>query len=93
MHWLASVHIVTVNDYLAETGMERSIFEWLGLTVDCIDKQTKAKPGEKPIMQISLTERIMNLASTTCATIWFIHPMKWFSESTILPWSMKWTVY
>jgi preprotein translocase subunit SecA len=34
------VHIVTVNDYLAKRDSEwnGTIFEWLGLTVDCIDK-------------------------------------------------------
>ncbi len=34
------VHIVTVNDYLANRDQEWNgpIFEWLGLTVDCIDK-------------------------------------------------------
>lgn len=34
------VHIVTVNDYLARRDQEWNgpVFEWLGLTVDCIDK-------------------------------------------------------
>ena len=34
------VHIVTVNDYLSRRDSEwnGTIFEWLGLTVDCIDK-------------------------------------------------------
>ncbi|RXK81405.1 preprotein translocase subunit SecA [Filimonas effusa] len=34
------IHIVTVNDYLARRDSEWNgpIFEWLGLTVDCIDK-------------------------------------------------------
>ncbi len=34
------VHIVTVNDYLARRDQEwnGTIFEWLGVTVDCIDK-------------------------------------------------------
>ena len=34
------VHIVTVNDYLAKRDSEWNgpIFEWLGITVDCIDK-------------------------------------------------------
>jgi preprotein translocase subunit SecA len=34
------VHIVTVNDYLARRDSEwnGTLFEWLGLTVDCIDK-------------------------------------------------------
>jgi preprotein translocase subunit SecA len=34
------VHIVTVNDYLAKRDSEWNgpLFEWLGLTIDCIDK-------------------------------------------------------
>ena len=34
------VHVVTVNDYLARRDSEWNgpIFEWLGLTVDCIDR-------------------------------------------------------
>jgi len=34
------VHLVTVNDYLARRDSEwnGTLFEWLGLTVDCIDK-------------------------------------------------------
>ena len=34
------MHIVTVNDYLAKRDSEwnGTLFEWLGLTVDCIDK-------------------------------------------------------
>jgi preprotein translocase subunit SecA len=34
------VHIVTVNDYLARRDGEwnGTLFEWLGLTIDCIDK-------------------------------------------------------
>ena len=36
----AGVHIVTVNDYLSRRDSEwnGTIFEWLGLSVDCIDK-------------------------------------------------------
>jgi len=36
----AGVHIVTVNDYLARRDSEwnGTIYEWLGMTVDCIDK-------------------------------------------------------
>jgi preprotein translocase subunit SecA len=40
------VHIVTVNDYLARRDQEwnGAIFEWLGLTVDCIDKHEPNSP-------------------------------------------------
>jgi preprotein translocase subunit SecA len=51
------VHIVTVNDYLARRDSEWNgpIFEWLGLTVDCIDKhqpnsENRRKAYEKDII-------------------------------------------
>ncbi len=42
------VHIVTVNDYLARRDSEwnGTIFEWLGLRVDCIDKH-QPNTGER----------------------------------------------
>lgn len=44
------VHIVTVNDYLARRDQEWNgpIFEWLGITVDCIDKH---QPNSEPRRQ------------------------------------------
>lgn len=43
------VHIVTVNDYLAKRDSEWNgpIFEWLGLTVDCIDKHEPNSPARR----------------------------------------------
>jgi preprotein translocase subunit SecA len=43
------VHIVTVNDYLARRDSEWNgvIFEWLGLTVDCIDKHQPNTPSRR----------------------------------------------
>ncbi len=43
------VHIVTVNDYLAKRDSEWNapIFEFHGLTVDCIDKYTPNSEGRK----------------------------------------------
>lgn len=43
------VHIVTVNDYLARRDSEWNgvIFEWLGLTVDCIDKHQPNTPARR----------------------------------------------
>ncbi len=40
------VHLVTVNDYLARRDSEWNgpIFEWLGITVDCIDKHQPNSP-------------------------------------------------
>lgn len=43
------VHIVTVNDYLARRDQEWNgpIFEWLGLSVDCIDKHQPNSPERR----------------------------------------------
>ena len=43
------VHLVTVNDYLAKRDSEWNapIFEFHGLTVDCIDKYQPNSPGRK----------------------------------------------
>src|SRR6266568_5207140 len=43
------VHIVTVNDYLARRDSEWNgpIYEFLGLTVDCIDKHEPNSPQRK----------------------------------------------
>ena len=43
------VHIVTVNDYLAKRDSEWNapLFEFHGLTVDCIDKYPPNSPGRK----------------------------------------------
>jgi preprotein translocase subunit SecA len=43
------VHIVTVNDYLARRDQEwnGTLFEWLGLRVDCIDKHEPNSPERR----------------------------------------------
>jgi len=43
------VHIVTVNDYLARRDSEWNgpVYEWLGLTVDCIDKHQPNTPARR----------------------------------------------
>lgn len=43
------VHIVTVNDYLARRDSEWNgpLFEFLGITVDCIDKHTPNTPDRR----------------------------------------------
>ncbi len=50
------VHIVTVNDYLARRDQEWNgpIFEWLGLTVDCIDKHQPNSPQRRKAYQADL---------------------------------------
>ena len=51
------VHIVTVNDYLARRDQEWNgpIFEWLGLTVDCIDKHQPNSESRRKAYQADIT--------------------------------------
>jgi preprotein translocase subunit SecA len=51
------VHIVTVNDYLSRRDSEWNgpIFEWLGLTVDCIDKHQPNSEERRKAYQADIT--------------------------------------
>lgn len=51
------VHIVTVNDYLARRDSEWNgpIFEWLGITVDCIDKHEPNSAARRKAYQADIT--------------------------------------
>jgi preprotein translocase subunit SecA len=51
------VHIVTVNDYLARRDCEwnGTIFEWLGLTVDCIDRHQPNSDERRKAYQADIT--------------------------------------
>ena len=51
------VHIVTVNDYLARRDQEWNgpVFEWLGITVDCIDKHQPNSEERRRAYQADIT--------------------------------------
>jgi preprotein translocase subunit SecA len=51
------VHIVTVNDYLAKRDSEWNgpIYEFLGLTVDCIDKHQPNSPERRKAYYADIT--------------------------------------
>ena len=51
------VHIVTVNDYLAKRDSEWNgpIFEWLGLSVDCIDKHEPNSDARRAAYNADIT--------------------------------------
>ena len=51
------VHIVTVNDYLARRDSEWNgpIFEWLGITVDCIDKHEPNSDARRKAYNADIT--------------------------------------
>ena len=62
------VHLVTVNDYLAkrDSAWMAPIFQFHGLSIDCIDYHKPILKNEKtPTMPILLTVPIMNLDLTT----------------------------
>ncbi len=51
------VHLVTVNDYLARRDSEWNgpVFEWLGVTVDCIDKHQPNTPERRKAYLADIT--------------------------------------
>jgi preprotein translocase subunit SecA len=51
------VHLVTVNDYLARRDSEWNgpLFEWLGITVDCIDKHQPNSPERRRAYMADIT--------------------------------------
>src|SRR5687768_9410058 len=51
------VHIVTVNDYLAKRDSEWNgpLYEWLGLTVDCIDRHAPNSHERKKAYRADIT--------------------------------------
>ena len=51
------VHVVTVNDYLAKRDCQWNapLFEFHGLTVDCIDNHQPNSPGRREAYQASIT--------------------------------------
>ncbi|MBL7719171.1 MAG: preprotein translocase subunit SecA [Flavipsychrobacter sp.] len=51
------VHIVTVNDYLARRDQEWNgpLFEWLGLSTDCIDKHQPNSPQRRKAYLADIT--------------------------------------
>lgn len=51
------VHLVTVNDYLAKRDSEwnGTLFEWLGLTVDCIDKHQPHSDARRKAYMADIT--------------------------------------
>ena len=52
-----AVHVVTVNDYLARRDQEwnGTLFEWLGLRTDCIDKHEPNSPERRNAYMADIT--------------------------------------
>ena len=85
------VHVVTVNDYLAQRDAEnnRPLFEFLGLTVG-INLPGMPAPAKRTQLT-SLTVRTTNTALTTCATIWRSALKNVYSVNCTMRWWTKWT--
>ena len=86
------VHVVTVNDYLAQRDSEQmgQIYEFLGMTVGLICMVCPMKRSKQLMLAILLMERTMNSVSITCVTTWCCTKNRWCSVRFILRSSMKW---
>ncbi len=67
------VHVVTVNDYLAErdANIMRPLYEFLDLTVGVILSNQMPAERQMAYAPILPTARTTNSASTICATTWW----------------------
>ena len=70
------VHIVTVNDYLAQRDADwmGRIYRFLGLTVGVNLSQMSHADKQRPMRPTSPTAPTTSSASTTCATTWCSRP-------------------
>ena len=85
------VHIVTVNEYLAQRDADwmRPIYEFLGLTVG-VSKSGQTSRKSEPLINATLPMRpITNWVSITCVTTWRFQLPTRPSANLILPSSMK----
>ncbi|MEZ4982189.1 MAG: hypothetical protein R2769_11510 [Saprospiraceae bacterium] len=84
-----------MNDYLARRDAEwnRPIFEFLFLTVDCIDKYRPHSAERRAAYNHDITYGTNNEfgSSIICVITWCVAKRKWFNANTIIPWSMRWT--
>ena len=86
------VHIVTVNNYLATRDSEwmGPLFQFHGLTIDCIDKHEPNSIARRNAYQADITYGpTMNLVSTTCVITWPATLKNWYSADITTPWSMR----
>ena len=88
-----SVHLVTVNDYLAQrdAAWMGPLYEFLGLSVGVVrsGQSTEDKKAAMPVMWSMAP--IMNLVLITSATIWRLAWLIKVKENWPLPSWMRWT--
>jgi len=87
------VHIVTVNDYLANRDAEwmGKIFHFLGLTVGVNLPHMEPEKKRAAYAADITYETTTSSASTTCATTWRCIPRSASSAACITPSSTRWT--
>lgn len=89
------VHVVTVNDYLAQRDSDwmGEVFRFLGLSVGCIlngmdnNERARRMPAILPMVQT------MSSALTTCVTTWWYERKTWCRETCIMPSSTRLTLF
>jgi preprotein translocase subunit SecA len=90
------VHIVTVNDYLAKRDSEwmGPLYEFHGLSVDCIDKHQPNSTARRNAYLADITFGTNNeYVSITYAITWPLAPTIWYNALTITLLWTKWTRY
>ena len=88
------VHIITVNDYLAQRDAEwmGGVHVFLGLTVGMILAEPAGRGAPRSIRRAtSRTARTTSSASTICATTWRGRRPSSCSAATTSPSSTRWT--
>ena len=81
------VHIVTVNDYLAERDAQwmGKIYKFLGMTVGCIYTKRTTTSGGRPTPATSPTAPTTSSALTISGTTWWFTNPRWCSGSSTTP--------
>jgi preprotein translocase subunit SecA len=89
------VHVVTVNDYLAQRDAEnnRPLFEFLGMTVGINMSGLPAPAKREAYAPILPTVPTTNTALTTCATTWRSARKSAYSVNCTMRWWMRWTPF
>lgn len=87
------VHVVTVNDYLAQRDAEnnRPLFEFLGMTVGINLPACLHRPNAKRTLRISLTVPTTNTVLTICVTTWRSARKSVYSANCTTRWWMRLT--
>ena len=90
------VHLVTVNDYLAkrDSAWMGPIFEFHGLSVDCIDYHQPNSAARKKAYMADITYGTNNeFGFDTYVITWRTLLTIWYNAHITMPLWMRWTLY